>query len=150
MSTIKRQEIIDAVITRISGITTPTYYSTFTDKVWEYKTNPFETDQLDGVTVADFSQSLVEEESSPMGTHVYDLDLTVLVVSKKGQNTLSWLRKAEVDINKAFKTDLTFGGLAMITRYVGSQITVDEKEKFIGGIEIKYTIRYETEAFQED
>lgn len=152
---IKRDQIISALITRLKSITVAGgYYNGFAtvsgqDHVFEDRQTEYTAKDLPALNVVDNSQRLVKEQSSQFGVHVFDLNLTVIGIIKSGTSTRQNLRKILADVNKAFKTDLTFSGLIMAVTHEGDEFGTDTKEKMVGMVKIEYTFRYSVDAFSE-
>lgn len=152
---IKRDQIISAVITRLKSITVAGgYYNGFAtvsgqDHVFEDRQTEYTDKDYPALNVVDNSQQLVKDQSSQFGVHVFDLNITVIGVIKSGSTTRQKLRKILADVNKAFKTDLTFSGLVMSVTHEGDEFGTETKEKMIGFLKIDYTLRYSVDAFSE-
>lgn len=147
---IKRQTIIDrliAVLGLING--TGSYNNNFTDKIFEFKQNEFKSDELPGMSVEDASQDSVEEQSTLYGIYVYDLNVTIRAYCQSAGTTLSVLRKIVSDVQRALKTDLTLNGNLMDLKWVGDEFSLEHSEKITGSVQIKLTLRYQTDSFSD-
>lgn len=147
---IKRQTIVDRLITVLGLINgTGSYNNNFTNKIFEFKQNEFKSDELPGMSVEDGSQDSVEEQSTAWSIYVYDLNVTIRAYCQSSGTTLTVLRKIVSDVQRALKTDLTLNGNLMDLKWVGDEFSLEHSEKITGSVQIKLTLRYQTDAFSD-
>jgi hypothetical protein len=150
---IKRQTIMTAVKTRLQTITTGAgYYTNIGSKVFDWKLEPFTAEELPGVTVQDVGQDRADMGNSQRGVFYYDLKLEIRAchVGFTGSTLVEYLRKAIIDIQKAFQTDLTFGGTVIAAMYEGDQIDIESAETNKGTATINIILRYFTDSWKEE
>ena len=138
------QQIMDAIGTRLAGITIANGYasnagnSVFTDRV-----TPFIETELPGIIYRDPDE---DEEALTMGY----LHLTMKVeieVMAYGPTAPKDVRNVLVaDVKKAVRVDLSWGGLALDTRITGRSIQIEHMERLIASAVIRLEIDYREAA----
>lgn len=160
---IKRQQIMDAIATRMAGIlTTATPHAYYFDlglnviesrpqlilpdgSIGRVPVEPSECpcvmirDPLDTITVIDLD-----------GNEEHELDLEFEVRNEGGAITDSDLRKMEQDIRTAVGLDPTWGGLTRGTTLRSSEKILLQANKIIGGLLVRATATFYTAAFSEE
>lgn len=146
---IKRQQIVDAVETRLKTILTSNgYYTDLGNEVYVWLQRPIEDAKTLSAIIRDLEQEEITfEDQNSTHLHRKNLEVEIEIVS----SSASALRQAEADVNKAIGTDPTWGGLAELTRpYNSVPVFPDQKERKRTGIARTIIIQYKTEAWQED
>jgi hypothetical protein len=143
--TIKDDEILDAIKTRLEAITTTggSYYNTFTNKVFKNKPTPMEAT---GINIRDDSDVLAGSlvSSADLEDIEFDVEIDVVAIGADLQNIL----KIKADILKSIGTDLAFSGKAYHTQYVGyTRNKFDQLGNKLGDLTIRIKIWYRKTAW---
>ena len=100
-----RQRLISAIDTRLKTILIASGYKTnMGQNIFEWKTDPFQASQIDGLTYRD------PKEQRELGCGIYDLTLPLEI--EIASTTPAQVRKCLADLEKAVHVDPTWGGLA--------------------------------------
>ncbi len=148
---IKKEQIVQAVKTRLETITTANgYHTNLGSNIYEWKQNPHnETDVLAAVIRdTDCEEvNILDQSSSGIHTKILSMEIEIIAASS---TVPAVLRQAEADVNKAIGTDTTFGGLAIDTTPVNSiPLYPNQNEKRIAGLQRTVEIHFRTVAWQE-
>lgn len=142
-----RQSIIDAVKTRLEGITIIGGYQTnIGQKVTEWQTYDPNDRELDCIMFRDPSAKVTdpdEEDDNTEAWHYKNLALQIFVLSS-GAATPATLRKQIADVLKAVGVDVTWSGHAIDTTLEGDETQIDQETKKIGASLVTLSIRYKT------
>ena len=137
-----RQQIMDAVATRLATITTANGYETDAgDNVYEWAVVPLDQGDLPALAYKDSGEDIVDET---VGEQIRTLRIDIVAI-EKGTAVTAFARQVSADVIKAVGTDLTWGGLAEDTalRIAGEDISIEHKDrKFVGsrtGLDIEYS-----------
>ncbi|MCC7202446.1 MAG: hypothetical protein IT393_07295 [Nitrospirae bacterium] len=143
MADSKRQQIVNAIDGKLKTILVSNGYETsLGNNVYEYWDVALEESELPGVIWRDSS-----EICTPLISDMQDRLLTVsLTLQAIGADAPKQLRKMIADIEKAIKTDLTWGGLAIDTDPVNmtEAFEIEHKEHLVGACRIEFTLKYRT------
>jgi len=140
-----RQQIIDAVDTRLKTILVSNGYETDVGKyVDEWRAYPQELAKLPALVYRDSNAT----SESTFGTHVHDLRVEIEVTAS-GATAPKTIRKMAADVTKAVATDLTWGGLAEDTRIEAQpqDIQIEQESKRIASTLLAFNVVYRTERF---
>jgi hypothetical protein len=145
-----RQQIVDALVTRLEGILVNKGYETDLGlNIFEWRTTDFQESELPGCVVRD-----PDEETEVKGQYHYN-KLNIEIEAKTKNSPVTALttaresRKVIADITRAIGTDPTFGGLAIMTDPVDNEsLDMEQKDRQFGSILMKLNILYRTKMFQ--
>ncbi len=142
----KRQQIVDAVKTRLALITTANGYQTDIGlKQTEWNPGPKgadpEADELPGHDIRDEVET-TEVKDKNSGTFDRALEIVVIAELKEAGPGATLARKALEDLIKAVGVDPTWGGLARRTLPVEDDINVDELGQQIGAARLRFKVEY--------
>jgi hypothetical protein len=148
---IKKEQIVQAVKTRLETITTANgYHTNLGNNIYEWKQNPHaDTNTLSAVIRDTECEEVNVLDQAASGIHTKILTMEIEIIAASGTPAQD-LRKAEADVNKAIGTDTTFGGLAVDTEPVNSiPLYPNQNEKRIAGLQRTVEITFRTTAWQE-
>ena len=147
---IKRQQIVDAVATRLGTIlTTAGYHTNLGSNVFEWKGTKFEAREMPGIDVRDTVDE-IDHRSIDTPTNVDTHRLTVMLsLAVDGSTSTDSVREMIADVYKAIGTDPTFGALAIDSWVVKDEVDTEQEELRISGVEIEIAVLYRTSLFQE-
>lgn len=132
-----RQRIITAIDTRLKAIlVTGGYKTNLGNHIFEWKTDPFQASDVDGLTYRD------PTEQRELGCGVYDLTLPLEI--EIASTTPAQIRKCLADLEKAVYVDETWGGLVFDTDIDTSELKVEKKEHLYSASKIVLNIYYRT------
>lgn len=148
MADAKRQQIIDAIVTRLSGIDgTGDYDTTIGSNVTDWGVNYQETD-LPAVSVCDLNEE-VQTDTNDEFMDVYRLPVSIRV-SVSASTRASDLRKMFKDILTAIGADEKWNGLAQFTQVRNIGMTLDQDAFRIAGGQVEIDVYYETQRWKYD
>ncbi len=144
-----RQQIFDALITRLKTITTAGGYNTnITTKVDEWRTDyeAIITEEMPRLNVRD---EIEQNDEMTLAVPVMNRDITVSIegfVTAVGTSLAAdGARALYGDIETALFVDQTLGGLCRMIRMIGdAPIVVGQAAKTIAALEAKILINYQT------
>ncbi len=135
-----RQQIVDALDTRLQTITTGNGYSANLG-VYEWLVTPLEESDLPAVIFRDTVDDIDDEREFSRLDHTLTVDLDVAVSSTTSADAVRELIR---DILTAIGTDKEFGGLAYNTDVVTASLDVSEADQRLSGGQIIIEIKYKT------
>lgn len=136
-----RQDIIDAVNTRIQTITTGNGYETDAGlKVFWHKKTPMQQSDCPGLVLVDIKG---QPRAIAFRTNINTIELTINGFYV-GETDGTFARKLIADIVKCIGVDVTWGGLAEDSVEVDSSddIEMEHMERKISGVEVVFEITY--------
>lgn len=146
---IKRQSVIDAIVTALGNVTVAGgYYNTFTNKVKEQGSQHPDTTEFPFVNVIESGN---ESASALGGNNFYENHiLTVDVEITDGSNsyTMAHARKLVMDTVKAMRT-VKYGGVALDGRYIKDTIEMDVNETITVTVKVTFEFLYRSEMMKE-
>lgn len=156
-----RQEIVKAIIERMGSITTDNGYETDSgSKVFEWKIAGLGKDELNSIIVEDPSSELIGiEENDNCDGEVHVKKLTVELYSVisapavtgelAGMTSAERLRAVRRDILKAFRTDLSLGGLIEGITLGGDSTDMYSSDRMYAGINMTFYVNYKVPAWED-
>lgn len=148
---IKRQQIIDYVKTELEKISiTNGYYTNIGSNVFEWKANPFESNEIPGLEIRDLEENVLDETikgNYNLHTHVLNVEIKVICSES---TPITTVRKMIIDVYKVISQNLSWKDEAIYTYLIGNKIDVDQQGKFIGSATINIQIHYRTTAWSEE
>jgi len=147
-----RQDVINALKTRMATITTGNGYETnIGTYVKEWYTGDANSDNIPMLNIVDESVDIRMEGDElggiRMGKERHEMDVTLEVRLSNGTSTSTTLRKAIADIYKAMGTDRTLGGILKDSRPRNDQIKIEQNDKVVGLANVSLSLFYETSLF---
>ncbi len=143
MADSKRQDIIDALDTRLRTILTAGGYETdLGSNVFEWRATALQESELPGLIYRDISCEPVENTASLYQEFFLNIEVEIITVS--GSTTASQIRKMIADVYKAIGTDDKWGGLALGTFSDGDEMNIEQAEKIIGGATVSFHVHFAT------
>ncbi len=159
---IKRQQIIDAIVTRFQGIrTTATphaYYFNLGLHVISSRPQLINSDGSIGRVPVEASECPCIMVRDPLDTTLFTdldgneehrVDLEIEVRHEGGTVTDTDLRKMEQDVRYCVGVDTTWSGLARDTSIQSCEKILLQADKIIGGLLFRASITFDTAAFAE-
>ncbi|MHB1050988.1 MAG: hypothetical protein ACYC09_12985 [Bacteroidota bacterium] len=153
---LKRQQIVDAIITRLKAISTAGgYYNNFADvgsieKVFDNRVTEFNESELPAINVVDKDEDPNLEMMAGSRNPWYrslQVDINLIVT---GETSMAEVRKGISDIQKAIGTDETWGALAIDTRWDGTENQYNQEEDLFRKVSVQITVIYQTREWLED
>ena len=139
-----RQQIMDALKTRLKTITTTNGYQTDLGKnVFEWRSSALNSGELPAAIYRDTACETEEQISA----HQHNLSIEVEVIAASGAGTAVEVRQLIADVAKAVGSDITFGGLATNTIPLGDESASEQDEKKIGGALIHFAVSFRTKEW---
>lgn len=139
----RRQDIVDAIETRLKTITTGGGYSTqIGSKVYPWRKTAVQVSEVPCLCFWD-QQADVEFEGRAIGTRQHNLAVEV-VVFVKSATTAAQARAALQDVVAAIGTDDTLGGLADRCELTAHELTMEVDGDICGAGRIAFTVQYTT------
>jgi hypothetical protein len=143
----RRQQIIDAIKTRLTAITTVGGYVTnLGNSLDEWRTTPFSEEELPGINLKDISEP-VTYASRNSGSVLRQLNVIADLVFKETDCSATLARAGLADVETAIAVDPTWGSLARQTIMSESRLMTDENGLWLGGSRISFTVEYFTKPF---
>lgn len=149
MADSKRQQIMNAIKTRLQSISVANGYETdLGNCIYEWKLSVYQSTELPGADLRDTTETVV----NTIELHQHDMTVDVKILG----NTTSLaadIRKRLADVVKAVKTDLTWGGLAENTVIIGEDLIEAEISIAgtgtvkVNGASARFTVSYITALF---
>lgn len=137
----KRQQIVDAIRTRLAGILVANGYNTDIGlHVFEWKVTAFADSDLPAVTFRDTDPKIRELTG---GMQEVSLPIEFIVGAASGATTMQVIRAAIKDVLSAINSDFTWGGLAWDTSIDTIEAFAEHEGKLTGLAKIGTTIKYE-------
>lgn len=145
MADSKRQQIVGALITRLKLISVPNGYDTaLGNRVYEWRLDPLGGDEFPAIIVKDTGEEI--DDTANMGKHAHALTVELHCLCL-GSTAPAAMRKFVGDVYKSIGTDITFGGLAVLTHPVTDKTEMEQGDKLFSATVITVTILYRTAAW---
>jgi len=112
------------------------------ERVFPTRETPWRTVELPGIAVYSLEEQAARAAYEPI---VSDRNLTIaiLLVVKLSEAVDDALDTISVEVERLMRSDPTFGGKAMASRYTGCQIEIAaESERPVGVMRMTYEARY--------
>lgn len=142
------QQILAAIDTRLKGILISSGYQTDAGKnVFYWRTIPFAQDSegtmsdLPGIKYFETSER-TETLNFPIRTNTTSLSVECLATGSDDATVKATIDKIYADVMKAFGTDETWGGLAIITEKTGHEVKMEREEVLVGALSVTFEITY--------
>lgn len=143
----KRQQIVDAIETRMKTILTTGGYATNAGQhVFVWRKTPIPETELPSICIYDGECQIYYEET-PVGLQGHFLTVE-LVADAKGAAAQVDVRKINADVVKSIGTDPTWGGLAIDTDLISHGINMEQGDKPIGAGVVQIKISYRTPLWE--
>ncbi|MFA4871378.1 MAG: hypothetical protein WC623_24480 [Pedobacter sp.] len=137
-----RQQILDKVKARLQTILVANGYSSnLGSSVFEWRVEPFATSELPALVYRDPSDDISQAEG-----HRNHLTLEIEIVT--ASETISAVRKKIADVILAIGTDTQWDGLAIDTIPGNDEIIIDQKDKTISGVSMRFTVFFRTKEWK--
>jgi len=139
MATHAREQIRDAIVTLVTGLTTTS------TRVHKSRTYNFAQGALPCLNVVCESEELVDELSSPRHTRIADATFVIEGRAQAKSDLDETLDDIAAEVEKAIAADYTLSNKAHFIWYQGADIEMSEEgEKPIGMIRLFFRVRYQT------
>ncbi len=141
----KRQQIIDAIKTRLQTIKIANGYSTnIGNNVFEWKHSPVSAEKASGLVFRDVSNTI---EIGVLGRFRWKLGIEIEIITAGGTASAD-IRKMIADVYKAINADIFWNGLALNTEQPEDEMQIIQEEKTIAGVLIRFSILYDVPAWE--
>ncbi len=138
----KRQDIIDAIETRMKTILTSGGYATNVgQRVSVWPTTPMAETALSELAIYDHDAEVMETGIIGQSRHELLVDIEVII---PGSDSRTDVRKALADINKALWSGLSLGGLCEPITILSNGINFEQAAKVLGAGIVKIRVPYYT------
>jgi hypothetical protein len=147
-----RQDIIDAIETRLKTIlTTASYHSNAGSNVYVWRTTPLPPESIPALIIKDsLSTKLGEGEAGPYSKDTWELSVDIVGMVTNGNASDTQTRQVMADVYKAIGSDDTWGGKAITTTLESDEIgEVKQQDKTFFGFIMKVKIMYRTNKYAE-
>ena len=139
----KRQQIVDAVVTRLKTITVANGYNlAIGTKVYDWKLSPLKPADLPAIEVRDGEAPM--EISNLAGGLIHRMTVTIVVLTT-GATAATTARKGLEDIAKAMNTDRTFSGLVKIFVPLSAALDLQQEENLLAAGQYTCSMTYYTD-----
>ena len=147
MANTKRQQIIDAVRTRLQSITVTNGYDfNLGNHVLEWRTTILNENEIPGIVFRDVQN--IKIEGGPVAYFRWGLNIEIEVITQGGTSVTD-IRKMLGDVYKAIGTDPKWGGLAILTEQPNNdEIQSEQQERKITGASIRLQIIYDSPLWE--
>ena len=146
----KRQRIIDAIVTRMQGITVLNGYKTdLGNRVGDWETNWDERD-LPALSVCDMVQTEELMHGSQDARQQINTLPVILKIFARSTTTAKDLRNMIADIYQAIRVDKQWSNLALYTLPKRGGMELSEEGFKLGGAGVEIEILYLTETFNAE
>jgi len=147
MANTKRQQIMDAVKTRLQGITVANGYDfNLGSHVFEWRTTTLNDNEIPGIVFRDVQN--VKIEGGPVAYFRWGLNIEIDIITQGG-TSIADIRKMLGDVYKAIGTDHSWGGLAILTEQPNNdEIQSEQQERKITGVSIRLQIIYDSPLWE--
>lgn len=137
----KRQQIVDAIRTRLATILISNGYNTDIGRhVFEWKVKAFSEAEIPGVAFRDTDPNIRELTG---GMQEVSLPVEFIVGASSGSATMPLIRAAIEDVLAAINSDFTWGGLAWDTSIDTVEAFAEQEGRLTGLAKIAATVKYE-------
>ena len=142
------QAIIDAIMARFKTIAAgDNYYTTFGDNVFDSRTEPLDDSELPGITIHDADEPVEIDNAENFHTCKITVFIDVIVAKNPAASDI---RKAKNDILKSIGTDITWSGLAVITKHITTASNlVNQQGDLVANRRIQIEITYRKPAWSK-
>jgi len=149
MSDSRRQQLFDAVISRLEGIDgTGNYnFDLSADRVFPWRdilNAPPEASELPILAVRDPRQVTIQRVS---GVHEHTLSFEILGAVSSATEPDAEGRKLMADVTESIRSDRKWGGLAFDTDPGGDEMGLLQSGKKVVGFILKFNVKYRTKSF---
>lgn len=145
---IKRQDIISALVTRLKTISVANgYHLDFSTGVYNWRTTDVAANEMPVAIIRDTGRSPIGEgtqQTANKQDHYLSLEIDIVVATEVQA------RQAIQDILKAIETDSTLGGYAIDVMDDGDNIYSDHQGQRVFAPVLKLRVMYRTTRFQEN
>jgi len=147
MANTKRQQIIDAVRTRLQSITVTNGYDfNLGNHVLEWRTTMLNDNEMPGIVFRDIQN--IKVERGPVAYFRWGLNIEINIITQGG-TSITDIRKMLGDVYKAIGTDVRWGGLAILTEQPNNdEIQSEQQERKITGVSIRLQIIYDSPLWE--
>ena len=148
--TIKRQDLVDAVDTRLKTIlTTAGYRTNIGANVFQWREfAAISPSELPCIVFADRSETpeLVNAGRNSTQKRTLTIEYEIIYTGTESKTIMTNLRKGQADIEDAIRTDVKFGNLALWTKPAGTQLGLTDQntEDMTGILTGSFEIVYQT------
>lgn len=137
----KRQEIVDAIKSRLQSIRVANGYGTdLGAHVFEWKVTAFADSELPGVCFRDTEQTVAELTG---GFRNVSLTIEFILGAASGATTAGMVRQGIGDVVRAIDSDPTWGGLAWDTAIQTDEMFMDHDGKLTGLAKVVAVVKYQ-------
>ncbi|ADV47031.1 hypothetical protein [Nitratifractor salsuginis] len=136
----RRQEVIDAIKTRISAIS-PEAGNSYTPKAYEWMVGPLEYADLPAVIVRDTSDDVSDNGDGSMG-HSLKVEIELYVADADAER----MRGMAQELLRALRVE-DFGDPVPVGDFfqlTGVEMELEQLEKKVGVVRIDTTVKYQT------
>lgn len=150
MSVSIRQTIITALDTRLKAILISSGYITnLGQHIFEWRSVDLQETDLPAIIYRDISsgEALPVTIMGANSLREYPLEVLIEIHGADGSTTPAQMRSMIADVIKAIGTDPTFGGLAVMTEYLGDETSVEQADKTMGSTTVRIRIIYRTKIW---
>jgi hypothetical protein len=138
----RRQQILEAVVTRLKTITTNNgYLLQIGTKVFDWKLNPLLPADLPAIEVRDREAPM--ELINLAGGMSHQLNMDIIIIAS-GITAAATARKGLEDIVKALQVDRTFGGLVQVYLPKSTSIEMQQDEQLLAAGQFTCELQYYT------
>lgn len=140
-----RQQIIDAIDTRLKTILVVNGYKTNAGQhVYEWRETPLDESLLPAIVYRDVN---CDNSFMATGVHFHKMNMEIEVVCAAGTTTPAGAREIIADVVKAIGTDIEWGNLAINTYPGIDEMQVEQNDKKIAGILMRFEIHFRTKEW---
>lgn len=144
----RRDSILAAIQARFLTITVPTYHTNFGTAVYLWRSKQLMDDNLPAGVIRDLRDDFLEPR--PHDSDHHRMTVQIEVMNKPGTDGATFARHAMADVIKSIGTDYTWGGLAITTEILNTEMQVEEAEKVVTGGIVTIAVDFRTVAWQEE
>ncbi len=142
-----REQIFDAISTRLSGILIAGGYNTDIGlRAYKWRVTPFAETELPAHSISD-PEDTIETKVSRIHDHTLTVEVVALDKKPAAVSVDQHGRKMLADIWKAIGVDRTFGGLAFDSLPVADELVVEHSDNLRVGAKVKFNVRFRTLMF---
>jgi len=144
MPTSTRQQLVDAIVTRLKTITVANGYNlAIGSKVYDWRMSPLLPAGLPAIEVRDGEATMSVATLDAGISHT--LSITAVCLAS-GATAAATARKGLADIAKALQTDRTFGGLAQVFLPGSTALEVQQDNDLLAAGQYTFSLVYYTAA----
>lgn len=143
----KRQQIVDAIETRMKTILTANGYATNAGQhVYVWPTTARADSELPALLIFDTTAE-INEDGGIIGKFQHTLEINI-VAEASGSTSRTVVRSMIADIFKAIGTDEYFGGLVEVTSQPSHGINLEQGDKLYGAGIVRFSVTYRTNQWE--